>query len=92
MGSDEASDDPPWDPRVDLLAHPGCVKGEGEPSSDIEKFGDIMPRIRLSETCRRRWWWWFGDGRGHRDGVRVESGGRWPWVEDRGDADKDEVE
>lgn len=86
MGSEDPSDDPPWDPRVGLWAHPRWVKGEGEPSSDIEKFGDIMPRIRLSETCRRRWW--FGDGRGHRDGVRVETGG----MDDRGDADKDEVE
>ncbi|KAL4555603.1 hypothetical protein LXL04_038227 [Taraxacum kok-saghyz] len=64
-------------------------EGEGEASSDIEKFGDIMPRMRESETCRRWWWWWW---RGHRDGVRVERGGRWPWEEERGDADKDDVD
>lgn len=88
---DQLSEEPPWDPMFDLLVHPGwCIKGE--PSSDIEKFGDIMPRIRLSDTWRSRWWW-PGERRDHLDGVKLDMGMSWLWEEDKGDAaDKDEIE
>lgn len=50
LGMDHPSEDPPWDPQFDSLLHPGNMKGE--PSSEIEKFGDFVDGTRLSDTWR----------------------------------------
>lgn len=52
-GMDHPSEDPPWDPRFDSLLQPGTMKGE--PSSEIEKFGDFVEGTRVSDTWRSKW-------------------------------------
>ena len=47
-GINQLSEDPPLDPPIVSLLHAGRPKVE--PSSEIEKLGDLCPAIRLSDT------------------------------------------
>lgn len=84
-GKDQPSEDPRFDAPVDSLLHLGNIK---DGSSEIEKFGDLRPGIRLSDTCRKTWC--PGDGRDQLDGVGL-AGRRWFW-DDKGDGDNDDIE
>lgn len=86
VGVDQLSEDPPWEPLVDSWLHPGSTKEDA--SSEIDKVGDLIAGIRLSDTCRKSWR--PGDWQGHLDGVEL-AGRRWLW-EDKGGDDKDETE
>lgn len=80
-GKDQPSEDPWLEAPVDSLLH----RKDG--SSEIEKFGDLRPGIRLSDPCRR---WCPGELWDHRDGFGL-TGSRW-FLEDKGDGDNDDIE
>lgn len=84
-GTDQPSDDPPWEPLVESLPQPGSTKEDD--SSEIENVGDFSPGTRRSGTCRPRRFaeeWWG------KLGVKLAGSS---WLRgDKGDADKDETE